>query len=183
MAFYFGLIESVLLFIPVSEIVTKTVQNILDKCVKPKLIPKMDFSEGVPEEYATLIAIPSILKNEKDVKRIFKKIEIYYLANKSKNVYCAVLGDCTTSTKQKEDVDDKIIDTGLFEVDRLNKKYGANIFNFIYRKRIWNEKEDCYMGWERKRGLLTELNDFLYKSKMRIKRRKKGKFFFNKYNK
>lgn len=58
-----------------------------------------------------------------------------------------------------------MINTGLYEVERLNNKYCANekipIFNFIYRKRIWNKSENCYMGWERKRGLLTELNHFL----------------------
>lgn len=61
----------------------------------------------------------------------------------------------------KEDIDEDIINTGLYEADRLNKKYGDKIFNFAYRKRIWVNQEKCYMGWERKRGLLTELNSFL----------------------
>ena len=162
--FLFGLLEACLIFIPFTEIITKIVQNILSKCVKPKSIPKMDFSEGIPKEYSTIIAIPSILKNEEDVRRIFNKLEVYYLANKSENIYCLALGDCSSSTKEIEDVDNKIIDTGLFEIERLNKKYGNGIFNFIYRKRLWNEKEKCFMGWERKRGLLTELNQFLNKS-------------------
>ncbi len=154
----FGIIEGLLIFIPITEIITKLLQNILGKCVKPKLIPKMDFSKGVPEEYKTMIVIPSIVSNEEDVRSLFEKLEVYYLANKSENIYCTVLGDPTSSTREKEDVDKNIIDIGLFEVERLNKKYGNAIFNFIYRKRIWCTNEKCYMGWERKRGLLTELN-------------------------
>ncbi len=157
-----GLLEMILIFIPLTEIVTKTVQNILSKCVKPKPIYKMDFSEGVPKEYSTLIAIPTILKNEQDVKRIFKKLEVYFLANKSENIYCTILGDCTSSKNEIEDVDTKIMDVGIYETERLNEKYGKGIFNFIYRKRLWNDKENIFMGWERKRGLLTELNHFLY---------------------
>ena len=144
-----------------TEIVTKVVQNILSKCVKTKLIPKLDFTDGVPKEFATMIVIPSILKSAEDVKRIFEKLEVYYLANKSENIYCTALGDCTSSSKEKDENDIEIINTGVYEVERLNKKYGKNLFNFIYRKRVWNDKEKTYMGWERKRGLLTELNQFL----------------------
>ena len=61
----------------------------------------------------------------------------------------------------KDASDEEVINTGLYEVERLNKKYGGKIFNFAYRKRIWSNQEKCYMGWERKRGLLTELNSFL----------------------
>lgn len=150
-----------------TEIITKLIQNILSKCVKPKLIPKMDFTDGIPKKYATMIVIPSILKNADDVRKVFEKLEVYYLANKSENIYCTALGDCFESSKIKEDVDNDIIDTGLYEVDRLNKKYGMNLFNFIYRKRTWNEKENIYMGWERKRGLLTELNQFMQDRKSR----------------
>ena len=148
-----------------TEIVTKIIQNILSKCVKPKLIPKMDFTKGVPKKFSTMIVIPSILKSEEDVRTIFEKLEVYYLANKSENIYCTALGDTTSSSKEKEEADSSIINTGVYEAERLNKKYGNNIFNFVYRKRIWNDKEKVYMGWERKRGLLTELNQFLQDKK------------------
>lgn len=67
----------------------------------------------------------------------------------------------------KENIDEEIIDTGIREAERLNKKYGSNIFFFAYRKRIWSNSENCYMGWERKRGLLTELNSYLDNKKGR----------------
>jgi len=96
-----------------------------------------------------------------------KKLEVYYLANKSENIYFALLGDCTSSKNENEKFDDEIINTGLEETEKLNKKYVKNFdenipkFNFLYRKRIWNSSEKCYLGWERKRGLLCQFNDFL----------------------
>lgn len=74
---------------------------------------------------------------------------------------CLALGDCSVSKFMHESFDNEVIDTGLYEAERLNTKYGEKIFNFAYRKRIWSNQEKCYMGWERKRGLLTELNSFL----------------------
>lgn len=93
-------------------------------------------------------------------------MEVFYLANKSENIYFTILGDCTTESKEIDEKDEEIKKTGIYEIERLNKKYpkeGVPRFNFLYRKRVWNKKEGCYLGWERKRGLLTELNKFLIK--------------------
>lgn len=61
----------------------------------------MDFSLGIPKEYSTMIVIPSIVKDGADVRKIFEKLEVYYLANKSENIYCTVLGDTTSRNEGK----------------------------------------------------------------------------------
>lgn len=165
----FGIIEAILIFIPISEIYIKILQYVLAKCVKPKLIPKMDFSISVPTECRTMIVIPFVVKTAEDVRNIFNKLEVYFLANKSKNIFCTALADPVSMDKEICENDRNIIQAGLDEVERLNKKYQGfqkdNIFNFVYRKRLWNNNEHCYMGWERKRGFLTELTNFLQKRK------------------
>ena len=111
-----------------------------------------------------MVVIPCILDSGKKVKELAEKLEVFYLANTSENLYFTILGDATSSRKEIEDKDEEIKICGKYEIERLNKKYhkaGVPKFNFIYRKRIWNEKEKCYLGWERKRGLLTELNEYL----------------------
>jgi len=148
-------------YIPISEIVIKIIQYILSKIIKPKIIPKLDFTKGIPEEYRTMVIVPTILKSKENVVELLEKLEVYYLANKSENIYFTLLGDCTTSSKEKEEYDKEIIQEGTNKIDILNKKYGENIFNFVYRKRIWNSKENNFLGWERKRGLITEFNQFL----------------------
>ena len=94
-----------------------------------------------------------------------KKLEVFYLANKSKNIYFCLLGDCSQSKNKEEIYDKEVIQEGIKQTDRLNEKYQNEeeiipIFNFIYRKRIWNEKEESYLGWERKRGMLNQLNEY-----------------------
>lgn len=162
-----AIITALILFIPISEIVQQLVNYILNKKVNPTLIPKMDFSKGIPEECSTFVVIPTIINSKEKVKELMKKLEVYYLANKSENLYLALLGDCTSSKNENEEFDEEIINQGLEEIDKLNKKYNKSFandfpkFNFLYRKRIWNSSEKCYLGWERKRGLLCEFNEFL----------------------
>ena len=153
----------IFIYIPISEIVIKVIQYILSKTVSPKIIPKLDFSKGVPKEYATMVIVPTILRNKKDVTQMLNKLEVYYLANKSENIYFTLLGDCTTSAKEIEEYDEEIIKEGKQVIEKLNKKYSlqTDIFNFVYRKRLWNSKENNFLGWERKRGIISEFNEFL----------------------
>ena len=108
-----------------------------------------------------MVVIPTIIKSKEKVQKLMRKLEVYYLANKSKNIYFTLLGDCSQSDKREEEFDEEVIQEGKKQVENLNKKYNEKIFNFIYRKRIWNEKEGCYLGWERKRGMLSQLNEYL----------------------
>ena len=158
--FIFGLI-------PIQEIVTKIVQNILGKIVKPRAIPKLDMlNTGVPKEYSTIVVIPTIIKDKYKVRQLMRKLEVYYLANKSENLYFALLGDCSSGPNKDEVFDYEVINEGTKQVEILNKKYNNNQtgipkFSFIYRKRFWNGNEECYLGWERKRGLLNQFNEYL----------------------
>ena len=155
------LVDGIILLIPVSEIVIQIIQYILSKIVKPKLIPKIDFLSGVNKENATMIVIPTIVKSKEKVKELMQKLEVFYLANQSDNLYFTLLGDCSQSDKEVEEFDAEVEKEGTEQVKILNEKYSQNKFNFIYRNRIWNDKESCYLGWERKRGLLNQFNDYM----------------------
>lgn len=162
---------TILLLIPISEIVIQTIQYILGKVVKPRLIPKMELKNGISKENATFVVIPTIIKSKEKVQELFEKMEVFYLANKSPNLYFAVLGDCSESNMQEEKFDKEVEEEGLKQVARLNAKYseqseGENefpIFHFIYRERKYNKSEEKYLGWERKRGLLTQFNEYILK--------------------
>ncbi len=161
---YLSLILFILLLIPVKAIITQVVQYILGKITKTKRIPKLDYRNGIPEEDATFVVIPTIVKKGKRVEELMHKLEVYYMANKSNNIYFALLGDCSTSGNEEEGFDEEVINTGKKMVDILNKKYPDEKFtkfNFMYRKRTWNEGEEAYLGWERKRGLLNQFNEYI----------------------
>ena len=158
----------IILILPIQEIVVQIMQYLLTKIVKPKLIPKMDFYNGIPEEESCFVVIPTILNSKEKVIELMKKLEVYYLANKSENIYFALLGDCSSGKNKQETHDKEVIEEGLKQVELLNEKYKNNIdgksipkFHFIYRKRYWNGREECYLGWERKRGLLNQFNNFI----------------------
>lgn len=149
---------------PIENTFVKIIQYFCSKLVKPKLIPKIDLQEGVPKEYTTMVVIPTILKSGEKVKELFEKLEVYYIGNQSENLYFTLLGDCSSSSKETEEFDNEVIQTGIQEAEKLNQKYSDAIFpkfHFIYRKRIWNAGEKCYLGWERKRGLLDQFNEYL----------------------
>ena len=158
------IISMLLLLIPVSELVIQLINYILGKIVKPKLIPKIDFYNGITPENSCMVVIPTIVKSKEKVQELLNKLEVFYLANKSKNIYFTLLGDCSESKKRVESFDQEVIEEGINQIELLNKKYENfefPIFNFFYRSRSWNEKENSYIGWERKRGLLTEFNEYL----------------------
>lgn len=152
----------ILLLIPIINMTTKIIQKILNKKIKVKVIPKINYENNIPKESTTMCIVPTILNNSTDVRETMLSLEEYYLANKSNNIFFTLLGDCTSSKYEEEIIDKEIINAGFKECIKLNKKYG-NIFNFVYRKREWNNQEKCYMGWERKRGLINQFNEYLLK--------------------
>lgn len=159
-----SVILGLLCFIPVQTIIVQIIQYLLSKLVPPKMIPKLDFTNGIPKENSTMVIIPTIIKSKDKVEELMKKLEVYYLANKSENLYFTLLGDCSSSNKEIESFDDIIVKAGMNMVNLLNEKYKDENFpkfNFIYRKRFWNESEAKFLGWERKRGFINQFNSYI----------------------
>ena len=160
------IIGFILFFIPATEVSVQIVQYILSKFIKPQIIPKMDFANGIDKQNSTMVIIPTIINSKEKVQELMKKLEVYYLANKSENLYFTLLGDCTQSTRKEESFDYKVIKEGNKLVKELNDKYKNKedllpTFNFIYRERVWNDKENSYLGWERKRGMINQFNEYI----------------------
>ena len=162
-----SIITTILIYLPVEIILIQIFQYILNKMVKPKLIPKIDLQNGIPEDSSTFVVIPTIITKKEKLKEMMKKLEVYYLANKSDNIYFALLADVSSGAKKEEDFDEEISKAGVEYAKELNRKYPDKVFpkfHFIYRNREWNEKEECYLGWERKRGLLNQFNEYILKN-------------------
>lgn len=165
----------IILYIPISEIFLRILNYVLGKLKKPTRIPKISYEEGIPEDQATFVVIPTILKSADKVKEMFQKLEVYYLANKSENLYFALLGDCSEEKAETTKFDRTVMETGKKCARELNQKYGEfgfPKFHFFYRKRVWNTSEKSYIGWERKRGLLVTFNEY-------IKGKRKDNFWAN----
>ena len=115
-----------------------------------------------------MVVIPALLPDEKRAIELIESLEVYYLANKEKNIYFARVGDYKDSAKESMPNDKKIVDAALDKVAQLNKKYcngEKEIFYFFHRHRQYNERQNKWIGWERKRGALVEFNSMILGSK------------------
>jgi cyclic beta-1,2-glucan synthetase len=147
--------------IPISTLVIEVLNQILSRFTKNISLFKLKFEDGLPIQYSTMVVIPTLLNDKKKVMRMFDNLEVYYLSNKTDNLYFTLLGDCSAENVKDVDKDQEIITAGLNRVNELNEKYGKKLFYFIYRNRVYNSGEQCYLGFERKRGALNHFNQLL----------------------
>lgn len=151
----------IILFIPISQLINQLVNEFITHSVPTKVIPKMNYSKGIPKESRTMVVIPTIVSTKEKVKEMFDTLESFYIINKSDNLYFTLLGDVKASTEKVMPFDKEISEYGEEYARNLNKKYKDDIFYFIYRRRVWNKKENSYLGYERKRGALLQFNKIL----------------------
>jgi cyclic beta-1,2-glucan synthetase len=150
--------------IPASAVAINVINWLLTRFVPPDTLPKMDFSEGVPEEYTTMVVIPALLSSESDISSLLQQIELHYLSNDDPNLHFALLTDLADAPAQDMPDDDALLErasAGIRQLNRAHPREGADPFHLYHRRRKWNPAEDTWMGWERKRGKLSEFNQLL----------------------
>lgn len=147
--------------IPASEMAVQLTNWLLTNLFPPTFLARIEYRDGIPKEAATLVVVPTLLPNKNRVKEIVKQMEVFYLANKEENLFFALAGDYKDADQRQKPGDQATIETGIAEIKRLNEKYGRDIFYFFHRERRFCEKQKKWMGWERKRGALVELNELL----------------------
>jgi cyclic beta-1,2-glucan synthetase len=151
--------------IPVMECAIAVTNLLVTHLLKPERLPRLDFSTGIPEECGTLVAIPILLASEKQVREAIRDLEIRYLANRDQNLHFALVTDPPDSLQL---FDEKDALAGLCSslIEELEGKYahrGAGSFVHLHRHRAYNPAEGIWMGWERKRGKMLDLNNLLLK--------------------
>ncbi|MBO9617414.1 MAG: cyclic beta 1-2 glucan synthetase [Niabella sp.] len=156
-------------FVALSQAIILLANWIATLLVRPRPLPKMDFSEGIPEGESTLIAVPSMLTSIAGVDELVDELEVRYLANPEAHLYFALLTDLPDADAERLPEDEPLIAHVKKQIEILNERYvapdaaGSKFFLF-HRPRKWNAGEKVWMGHERKRGKLAELNSFLRKT-------------------
>ena len=131
---------------------------------RPNLLPKLDFSKGISADNRTLVVIPSMFGSEEEFDQLIESLEVRFLANRDEYLQFALLTDFKDADTETLPGEDVLLQTAKAKIVDLNKKYGRVIndtFFFFHRPRKWNAKEKKWMGYERKRGKLSELNAYL----------------------
>jgi cyclic beta-1,2-glucan synthetase len=161
-AFAFTLV--VLLF-PAMQVAIDLVNNAVTSFFDPVPLPKLDFSKGVPSSCTTLVAVPSLLLNEKQVHDLVHELEVRYVANRDPNIHFALVTDLADSVSRPNDSDSHPhVELAIKLVSELNARYRSQksgALMVLHRHRIFNTRQGVWMGWERKRGKLLDLNKLL----------------------
>ena len=132
--------------------------------VTPHPLPRMDFSEGIPEEARALVVIPTFLTSAPDIEELVEAMEVRFLANRDENLYFGLLTDFPDASEEVLPEDGPLLLLARRSIEELNEKYKnakSDTFFLFHRPRRWNPMEGVWMGYERKRGKLAALNSFL----------------------
>jgi cyclic beta-1,2-glucan synthetase len=171
-----------LFIVPILTVSTSLVNWIITLLIKPRILPKLDFSEKIPAAFQSLVVIPTLIADRSDVDSLVRQLELLYLRNSVPGLRFALLTDFTDAKTENLPTDQALIQYALESIRDLNRKYHSSgaatdgetalseadqppicsesedLFFFLHRRRLWNPKEGAWMGWERKRGKLHELN-------------------------
>ena len=151
----------VLFAVPASEGALAFFNTVVLLFLKPSRLVGYEYKDGVPASARTLVVVPSLIGSRDDVEENIRNIEVHYLANASEQLYFALLSDWPDSKAEIDTIDTEILDFAREQIARLNMRYpseGAPRFHLLHRHRLYNPSQERWMGWERKRGKLHELN-------------------------
>ncbi len=165
--------------IPVLTMTTSLVNWLITLLIQPHGLPKLDFREEIPDPFRTLIVIPSMITSHEEIESLANQLELHYLRNPEPGLHFAMLTDFRDAYTETLPEDEELVAYATRMIAELNAKYdcpplpkdpevspglgqpGDALFYFLHRKRLWNPSEERWMGWERKRGKLHELNKLL----------------------
>ncbi|PQV65427.1 cyclic beta-1,2-glucan synthetase [Abditibacterium utsteinense] len=154
-----------LALVPASEIAAQVVNYSATRLLPPRPLGKMEFKDGVPERWKTVVVIPMLLGSVADASEGARQLELHFLANSDANLRFALLADYTDASEKHRSDDAEKFEEARRSIDYLNVRYGQingqDRFHLFIRDRKWSETENRWMGWERKRGKLEEFNAFL----------------------
>jgi len=160
--FLLGLLAAV----PASDLAIALINRAVMGLLGPRRLPRMELRHGIPEDLRTIVVMPTLLTTPEEVAGHVERLEVHYLANPDGDLRFALLSDWLDAPRETLPGDDDLLAVAIDGIARLNKQYGptpggGERFFLFHRKRVWNECDGKWMGWERKRGKLHELNQLL----------------------
>ncbi|HEY1615777.1 MAG TPA: glucoamylase family protein [Rhizomicrobium sp.] len=151
--------------IPASDMAVALVNRIITQRVGGSLLPALELRDGVPLELRAIVVVPTLLTVQSRVERQIERLEVHYLSNADENLSFALLSDWTDSQTEHAANDEALLGAAVQGIASLNARYprtsSEDRFFLLHRGRIWNDGEQKWIGWERKRGKLHELDRLL----------------------
>jgi cyclic beta-1,2-glucan synthetase len=128
-------------------------------------LPALALRDGVPSHLRTMVVVPALLTTRAALESQIDRLEIHYLASPDGELYFALLSDWTDAPTASVPGDETLVAMAHAAIARLNRLHGDGPagarFLLLHRRRVWSDAQTQWMGWERKRGKLHELNRLL----------------------
>ena len=162
-----GLIAlGLLALVPASDLAVALLNRGVTALLTPCIPPRLELRSGVSTEFRTLVAVPVLLAGPAEVDELVERLEVHYLANADGDIRFALVSDWPDAPTERMPGDEETLAAAREGIARLNARHGAaaeggDRFLLLHRRRLWNARERIWMGWERKRGKLHELNRLL----------------------
>lgn len=151
--------------VPASEVATALVNRGIGWTFGASILPGLELTEGVPSSLRTLVAVPTLLSSEASLREQIERLEVHHLAGAGGDLTFALLTDGTDADDETMPGDAALLAVAVEAIGELNRRYwpgpAGNRFLLLHRRRVFNAGEGVWMGWERKRGKLHELNRLL----------------------
>jgi len=157
------LLSVLILLVPCSQSAVQLMHYLVAALLPAEILPKLDYSEGIPDDCVTLVAIPTLLLSEKQVRGLVEDLEVRFLGNHDRNIHFALITDLPDSDEPAPEAS-PLIDLCASLIRELDERYSEKqmgSFFLLHRHRVYNRREKGWMGWERKRGKLLDLNNLL----------------------
>jgi cyclic beta-1,2-glucan synthetase len=155
-----------LALLPLSELAIGFLNRQWMRAFPPQHLPRLGLEAGLQPGMETLVVVPILLRTRQDAAAAARQLHVHALANPDPRISFALLSDWADCATEHADDDNLVLGAARQEIDALNAEdaHGnrdAPRFFLLHRRRVWSDGEHCFMGWERKRGKLEELNRLL----------------------
>ena len=151
--------------VPALDAAVAFVNRAATRGVGATILPGLALRDGVPPQLRTLVAVPTLLTAPESIEEDIERLEIHYLASPEGDLHFALLSDWADAPTEHTAADAALLEVAARGIARLNRRYGPGAagdrFMLLHRRRVWSEVQQQWMGWERKRGKLHELNRLL----------------------
>ncbi|HEX6260778.1 MAG TPA: glucoamylase family protein, partial [Woeseiaceae bacterium] len=160
------LIVALIALVPASDLAVALVNREVTELLGPRVLPRLALPDGVPAHLRTLIVVPTFLIDQVQIAEQIERLEVHYLANSEGDLRFALLSDWIDAPNENMPGDDELLAAAVDGIAQLNRRHGlapdgSRRFFLFHRRRCWNDSERSWIGWERKRGKLHELNRLL----------------------
>jgi cyclic beta-1,2-glucan synthetase len=151
--------------IPAVDAAVALVNRAVSAGFHARRLPALALRHGIPDQLRTVVAVPTLLTSPSSIHEQIERLEVHYLSSPDDNLHFALLSDWKDCATESDAGDEALLAAAAMGIDALNARYGPATagprFLLLHRRRVWAESEGRWIGWERKRGKLHEMNRWL----------------------